>query len=554
MKKGIAYTLIFLVIIVLGGTGYYLFGKGEKQIEYITVAAARGSLKQTVEATGSVTSAEELNLSFKSSGKIKEINVRVGDDVIAETVLATIADISLSSQVDYADAALLSAQANLDQLLAGAATEEIAVYRKKVDAAEVELDSTKSSLANIRVSQIETRRVYIDTSLQALSDSSFVISFTLDTIYDGILDNEADVDFDTTDLTALGKADSFHGLARQSLQRAKVDLAIATNNGSVNDTLKALIGFRLALDNTSLALDEGFNALAGAIANPSKFSQAQIDNLKSSFNTRAAALSAEKTSIQDSITDLTRDLQDMESNLDAAIFNVKVAESALKLAEAQYDEIVAEPREYEINKQQAKVLQAQADLRSARSKVSDTVIIAPSDGTITAVELEQGEVAVANQTVISMISDHKLQIDVDIPESDINKVGLEFPVTITLDALGHDRVFGGQVTFIEPSETLIQDVVYYRVTVLFTEEQTEVRPGMTADIIISTAERSDVILLPVRAVVIGNDGSKTVRVLESGQVMTRVVTTGLRGDDGQMEILSGLSEGEVVITGEANSK
>jgi multidrug efflux pump subunit AcrA (membrane-fusion protein) len=121
---------------------------------------------------------------------------------------------------------------------------------------------------------------------------------------------------------------------------------------------------------------------------------------------------------------------------------------------------------------------------------------------------------------------------------------------ITLDAFGSERTFAGTVIFIEPSERVIQDVVYYRVTVAFDELDAAIKPGMTADVVIASAEVQDVLSVPLRSVVLNSDGSKHVRVLEGENAVARIVTTGLRGDDGAVEIRTGLSEGDIVITGE----
>lgn len=316
--------------------------------------------------------------------------------------------------------------------------------------------------------------------------------------------------------------------------------------------LDALQAMRVGSDAVSSLLDASFEALSGAIVN-SVYTQTTIDSLRSSFNTRASAVAASKTSVQSSIGDFTTDLQGLDSDLDAASFKVKSAEQALTLAQAKYNALIAKPQSYEIQQQRAKVLQAQADVRAAEGNLSDTVMVAPVDGTITAVDAKVGEVAAPTSEVIKMIGDSKLQIDVDIPESDITKVVVGQNTEVTLDAFSADEVFKGTVSFIEPTQRLIQDVVYYRVTVVFNELHSAIKSGMTATVRIRTAERPGVLTVPLRAVSISaSDNTKSVRVLgAAGKVEVRTVTTGIRGDDGIVEVLSGLSEGEKVIVGES---
>jgi membrane fusion protein, macrolide-specific efflux system len=102
----------------------------------------------------------------------------------------------------------------------------------------------------------------------------------------------------------------------------------------------------------------------------------------------------------------------------------------------------------------------------------------------------------------------------------------------------------GVVTFVDPAETLISDVVYYKVKVAFTDSG-QVKPGMTANVDIITQEKQNVLYVPVRSVQ-SKDGDKYVQILENGIPVEKTVQTGLRADEG-MELLSGISEGDEVI-------
>ena len=155
--------------------------------------------------------------------------------------------------------------------------------------------------------------------------------------------------------------------------------------------------------------------------------------------------------------------------------------------------------------------------------------------------------------VISMIGESGLEIEVDVPEADITKVKVGNEAVITLDAYGDDIKFKGNVVFIDPAETVIQDVVYYKVKVsLVDNENYEIKPGMTANVDIVTAEKDNVLVIPGRAV--KQNDTKYVEVLEEGVPQRREVKVGLRGDGGLVEIISGLKEGEEVITFVNNKK
>ena len=98
---------------------------------------------------------------------------------------------------------------------------------------------------------------------------------------------------------------------------------------------------------------------------------------------------------------------------------------------------------------------------------------------------------------------------------------------------------------IDPAEKLVEGVVYYKVTIDFEKENEAIKPGMTADVVIETAKKEDVLVVPRGALEDKNE-KKIVKVLENGQVKEREVETGLEGDQ-LVEILSGLSEGDQVV-------
>jgi len=196
------------------------------------------------------------------------------------------------------------------------------------------------------------------------------------------------------------------------------------------------------------------------------------------------------------------------------------------------------------------VAQANASLTLARANLNDAIIVAPTDGTITKKNFSVGEQSSLTTPTLEMIGKTNLEIKVDIPESDIAKVQIGQEVEITLDAFGPDQIFKGQVVFVDPAETKIQDVVYYKVTVQFSEQTTEgIKPGMTANVTICTAKKDQVLVVPARAVKSQN-GDKYVTVLIDAKKNTtedKTVTVGLKGNEG-IEIVSGLETGEEVVT------
>ena len=99
----------------------------------------------------------------------------------------------------------------------------------------------------------------------------------------------------------------------------------------------------------------------------------------------------------------------------------------------------------------------------------------------------------------------------------------------------------------DPAETIIQDVVYYQVKVHFKDDVQGIKHGMTANTVIETDKKENVLRVPLRAVKQKN-GDKIVTVLRADKTQEeKNITVGLRGDD-YIEILNGLEKGDTVIT------
>lgn len=199
--------------------------------------------------------------------------------------------------------------------------------------------------------------------------------------------------------------------------------------------------------------------------------------------------------------------------------------------------------------QKALVRKAEALNRAAQIKVGETYIYAPISGMIIKRNVDLGEIAIYNTTVLT-VAEGEMEIEADVPESDIIKISLGQSADISFDAFPVDVIFKAQITEIEPASTVIQDVVYYKVKLKLQNFDERIKAGMSCDVDVRTAEQNNVVAIPLRAVKADGD-KKYVEILkdEKNNITEKVfVTTGLEGDDGIVEIKSGLKGGEKVIT------
>ncbi len=195
---------------------------------------------------------------------------------------------------------------------------------------------------------------------------------------------------------------------------------------------------------------------------------------------------------------------------------------------------------------QAEVQSAEAEVSRVLAQIAERTITAPFSGIITSVDAKVGGIASANEAALSMISADNLQIESFVPEIHVQFVKIGDLADVTLDAYGPEVPFKAKVVSLDPAETIRDGVSTYRAKLEFTEKDERVRSGMTANVIITSEKKSNVIVIPQGAVT-SHDGQKFVFVKKGEQKVEQAVTTGSISSFGEIEIVSGLNDGDIVI-------
>ncbi len=502
LKRPRNLILAVIGIVILGLILKSVFGnKANPNIQTRTVEYA--TVAQEVAATGNVKSADTVDLAFQTSGKISQINVKVGDHVSKGETLAYLDNTS-------EQAALTQAKAKLDQLVNGATSQDLAV-------SEAGVASAKTDLANAEAGLIS-----------ALSDA-FVKA-------DDAVRNKADKIYYTqgSGYASFGTQYSSGGVV-YNIQAPDVNTGVmlSSERQKVEGILDSWNGVSSGADETS----------AGAALSNLKIIQTFLNDTSSAVN----ILSSNNSTISDFYDSFKSDISTARTNVSTAISNLetslqtyKAKKSALSLAESQYSLKKAPARPEDL-------LIDQAEVDQARANLNKTIISAPMNGVVTKVESDEGEIIAANTNQISVIADSNLEIEVYIPEADISKVKNGASASITFDAYGKDFVAQALVSSIDPAATSKDGGPTYITILQFANTDEKIKPGMTANITIKGEEKQNVLAVPQRAVA-SRDNAKYVRVLVGKNIVEKEVTTGLRGSDGNVEIISGLSEGEEVVT------
>ncbi len=495
-------------IVVLGG-GYALFsGSGEEEVKTITVHPA--PFAQQVAVSGKVTPAREVDLGFTASGRIARVNVSVGSRVGAGTVLASLDSADLAANVQQREAALDTQKARLAALQTGPRPEEVAVAQAAVDNAQLALEQANQPVIDaIRDAYIKSDDAVRNQVYQFIENPRSAnprLTFTT-TRY------EAEVNLKAGVVAAESMLPTWQTQANALSSTGDLSAGITTAQSNIAKI--------------SAILTDATTVLNGAVADQNA-TQATIASYVSDISSARASISAASSALTSAIT--------ARKNAAAALDNAKKNLTLKQVGTAQAD----------IDAQKAQIKSAEADLANARAQLSKNVIVAPFAGVITTVDAKAGAIASLSAPAISMIGQGTLQIESFVPEVNIALISVGNRATVTLDAYGEEVPFTARVVSIDPAETVKDGVPTYRALLQFEKTDERIKTGMTANVTITTLEKKDVIAVP-QGVIVEREGKKFVPTLQGQTIVEREVTTGALSSTGEIEILTGLQDGDIVV-------
>lgn len=263
------------------------------------------------------------------------------------------------------------------------------------------------------------------------------------------------------------------------------------------------------------------------------------------------------------------------------------------ISKADWDKAISTYEVAKATRQNAyyNVQSASASVTEAKDNLGRTLIYAPADGTISVLNVELGERVLGTQQMagtelLRVANLNNMEVEVDVNENDIVKVKIGDEANVEVDAYLKKK-FKGTVTSISnsASTTLTSDqVTNFKVKVRILKESYQdllegkpntyspFRPGMTATVDIITKTKDNVLAVPISAVVVKADTTavkdikieepsddkkatpksdkkfECVFVKEGDKAKIRIIKTGIQ-DDTNIEVMSGLKAGDVVITG-----
>lgn len=512
MKKFIKKpTNIITLIIVVAGIFYFYFSR-DKVLDYEFVVVGKGDISQEVSVTGRVKPAESVDLAFEKIGRVSRIYVKVGDKASAGQLLAQLDSSELAAQLNEAEADIKIQKAKLDEFKQGTRSEEIKVKESELKKARQDLDNYYTGAIDV----LNDAYVKADDAVRTKTDEIFIndeinpqLTFSV---------TESQIEIDVKNLRALSAAE---------LNKWKNELQ-SMNLTSLPSTIEQMLKNG---ENHLFVVRDFLAKVLNAVDKSAGISASTISSYKTNINTG-------RTNVNTAFTNISA----QEQNIAAQKITVNKIQNELdfKLAGTVSEQIVA---------QKAQVEKAEAAAENIRAQIFKTIIRSPLNGVVTKQDAKIGEIISANTPVISVISGADFEIETNVPEADIAKIKISDKAKTTLDAYDDGVVFEVKVVEIDPAETIIEGVATYKVVLHFINADNRIKSGMTANIDILTAKKENVIVIPQRAV-LTQDGHKIVRISKDDKGndwIEKEVETGLRGSDGNIEIIKGISEGDKVI-------
>ncbi|MCF7898966.1 MAG: efflux RND transporter periplasmic adaptor subunit [Candidatus Pacebacteria bacterium] len=506
-------TLLITVGIVLVGAGIVggLLLKNSSNNPYELTTVKRGEMTQEVSASGKVEAPTKIDLHFKNSGKLVEMNAKVGKKVLSGQLMSKQDTAQLDAQVLEMQAGIDLQKAKLQQLISGASQEDINIYETSVLNAEQSLEDARKNV----IDKIKNSYTKSDDAIRGKSDQLFT----------NPRNYNSQLIFVTSDSKLESSIESQRFLLESTLESWSNSLKIISTE---NDLIYAVELANNNINQVKSFLDD-ISSVVNSLTVYSNVSQTTIDKWK-------ADIFIARTNIDT-----------VSSNLFTAEESLKTKEGALKSSQSQLALKKIGVRSSDVAVFQAQISQAEASLQKTQAQRRELMIFAPSSGVVTYTNGEVGETVGPDRTIMSIATTGALQIKLNVVEDKIVNVRVGQKSRITFDAIENEE-FVGTVVSIDPAETIIGGTVYYLTTILFDNLDERIRSGMTANVWIKTSDSNNSLYVPVSAVQ-NKDSKKIVQIYNGKEVVEKEVITGIKNDIGMIEIISGISEGEQVIHG-----
>jgi macrolide-specific efflux system membrane fusion protein len=321
--------------------------------------------------------------------------------------------------------------------------------------------------------------------------------------------------------------------------------------GTLEGLKQVSVGAQVSGQLQKLYVDAGDEVKQGQLLAQidSRTQQNALLEAQSQLNTYQAQLIAKKASLKKATLEFNRQQSLLKGDASAKS-DFEAAEAAMALAKA------------EVNTVEQQIKQAEIKVDTAKINVGYTKIEAPIDGTVIAKVTDEGQTVVSNQTattILKLATMDTMVVKAEISEADVVKIkpGMDVEFTILGDP---KRIFRSKLKKIDPapqsastsgtSSSSSSSAIYYNAEFEIPNEDRTLRVSMTAECSIILAQKKDVLIIPITALKTDRKTGKSyVMVLRKDGPQRVDIELGLK-DQTNVEVVSGLTERDVLAVGD----
>lgn len=534
------------LVLVLGGA-WYVYTKDTSttgEVRYVLGTASTSTIISVVSASGQISSSDSVDIKPKVSGNITWVGATEGQKVYAGQALMSID--STDARQSIADAQKTLAADEL-QYQKDAATAPINFQKDQTT-----LDNAQSDLSDEYITTFNTlSSTYLDEPTVATGLNNVLYGF--------------DFSANNSQWNVDALVSMFANEDQQRKVRAFADSAKADYTAARNLYDPAILAYKASSRTSPQATLESL--IAQSIISTTALAQAaqselnflsQVNDLASGNNQK---LSSTFTTMQ---TNTRSYLSTLNSDLNALVAEQKAIKNDKQAVTTAQQNITLDqvgntsgsnPISLQISANN--IAKQKLDIATLRSNLADYTVVAPFSGVLSAVSAKVGDTA-SGSTVASIITTQNV-VTLSLNEVDAAKVALGQKATLTFDAI-EDLTLTGTVAEVDTVGTVSQGVVSYAVKLTLDKQDSRIKSGMTVNADIQTATHTDVLSVPSSAVKTTGGSSYVlafnppltetegaVGITSTTAPQQVPVVVGI-SDDTNVEILSGLTSGEQIVT------
>lgn len=570
LKKHLIKMILLLIVLIGGGYWAYKSFKGTVvETRYVLSTVQKGTVIASVSGSGQVTVLSQVELKAKASGDVMTLSVKEGQEVKANDLLVTLNAKDALKAVRDAQVSLDSAKLAYQKLTQPTDALSILQSENNLAKAQNNLDKAKEAKTAAEddlnqayengYNNVSSAFLDLPTVMQGLNDVLYSNNSALGGSSQFNIDYYTDSASRYNDNAGSFRTDTNtkYDLARKAYD-ANFQTYKATSRYSDKSATSALIDQTYE---TTKKIAEALQSANNLIQNyqdrlkehqliPASISYTQLSDLASftgKVNSNLSSLLGSQSTIRG----------DIEQIVSA---DRTIAESTQSLVESSQSlaEIKAGVDPLDVQSSKLTITQRENSLRDARDNLANYSIRAPFDGTIAKLTVKLADSIGSGTSIGTLITKQKLAA-ISLNEVDLAKVKLGQRVTLTFDAI-QGLSISGIVTQIDSLGTVSQGVVTYGVQISFDTQDERVKSGMSVSAAIITDMRQDVLTVSNAAIKTSNNSSYVemfqppivdtggnAGTLSTQFPVSQTVEVGL-SDDSISEIISGLKEGDQIIT------